>query len=321
VALGPRPLRTSTERIRQPPSNPRSLAARYITGLDSISVRCLVRSPPRAHVNITSVSAVSNARNLPREPSRMDDLDRLYRRLVQNIRTRQPEYLHIPFTVQELYEQLVPYRHNRRELAIETNQDYEIAVARLLSGERGYVQGNPEMQSALKQELASPTGNPGIFKDHAQTQISLTQAAATAGPTHSATPAVPIKSTSVATAPGSPGEQPADQPTTSAPEAPPSTTQDAPPPSAAVRAAYDTLAPSTAVPITAQPPSASLLSSLAHIDVQSGCRFCGGTLPEDRAVNYCPHCGENLKTQRCPACGAEMDTAWKFCVTCGRRAS
>jgi hypothetical protein len=246
----------------------------------------------------------------------MDALDRLYRRLVQNIRTRQPEYLHIPFTVQELYEQLVPYRHNRRELAIETNQDYEVAVARLLSGERGYVESDPAIQDALKQELASPTGNPGIFKDHAQTQISLSQTAPQ--PVTTTVPMVTDSSNS-ANAPSLPVASPTqDTQVADEPEAPSSSPPSA---SAAVRAAYDTLAPSTTIPATAQPSSASLLSSLSHIDVPIGCRFCGGTLPEDRAVNYCPHCGENLKTQRCPACGAEMDTSWKFCVTCGRRSS
>src|ERR687883_399223 len=66
----------------------------------------------------------------------MDDLDRMFRRLVQNIRNGYPEYLAHPFEVSELYQHLIPYRHNRRELAIDTNQDYEVALCRLLSGER-----------------------------------------------------------------------------------------------------------------------------------------------------------------------------------------
>src|SRR5688572_19101193 len=103
----------------------------------------------------------------------MDDLDRLYRRLIHNIRATRPEYLRIPFTVQELYEQLVPYRHNRRDLAIETNQDYEAAVARLLSGEREYLRTDDAMRDALIRELNSPTGDPGIFKEYAQAQLSL----------------------------------------------------------------------------------------------------------------------------------------------------
>lgn len=103
----------------------------------------------------------------------MDDLDRLFQRLVHNIRFRNPEYLTLPFTVQELYETLVPYRHHRRELGIDTNQDYETALARLLSGERGYVRTDPALQDKLKKELASTNPDPGIFRDDAATQVSL----------------------------------------------------------------------------------------------------------------------------------------------------
>ena len=103
----------------------------------------------------------------------MDDLDRLFQRLVHNIRFRSPEYLTVPFTVQDLYETLVPYRHHRRELGIETNQDYEAAVARLLSGERGYVRTDPELQDKLKKELASVNPDPGIFRDAATTRVTL----------------------------------------------------------------------------------------------------------------------------------------------------
>lgn len=103
----------------------------------------------------------------------MDDLDRLFQRLVHNIRFRNPEYLTVPFTVQELYETLVPYRHHRRELGIETNQDYETAVARLLSGERGYVRTDPKLQEKLQKELASVNPDPGVFRDDAGTRVSL----------------------------------------------------------------------------------------------------------------------------------------------------
>jgi len=233
----------------------------------------------------------------------MDDLDRLYRRLVHNIRASRPEYLEIPFTVRELYEQLVPYRHNRRELAIETNQDYEVAVARLVSGERGYVHADATMQDVLQGEIESPTGDPGIFKEYAEAQISLAP---------------------VAEGARTPVPQPVPQ---AAPAArntsadPPAATPPSTPPSASVTAAFDALAPSASVPSAAPSQAPSLLSSLGPMDVPTGCRFCGGTLPEGREANYCPHCGENLRTRRCPACGAEMDTAWRFCVSCGRKSA
>jgi hypothetical protein len=103
----------------------------------------------------------------------MDDLDRLFQRLVHNIRNGHAEYLSVPFTVQELYDTLVPYRHYRRDLGIETNQDYEAAVTRLLAGEKGYVRADKAMQDRLKKELESPHADVGAFRDFAETRISL----------------------------------------------------------------------------------------------------------------------------------------------------
>ncbi|HJQ11916.1 MAG TPA: zinc ribbon domain-containing protein [Gemmatimonadaceae bacterium] len=103
----------------------------------------------------------------------MDDLDRLFQRLVHNIRNGHAEYLSVPFTVQELYDTLVPYRHYRRDLGIETNQDYEAAVTRLLAGEKGYVRADKAMQDRLKEELESPHADVGAFRDFAETRISL----------------------------------------------------------------------------------------------------------------------------------------------------
>jgi len=231
----------------------------------------------------------------------MDDLDRLHRRLVHNVRATRPEYLKIPFSVRELYEQIVPYRHNRRELAIETNDDYETAVARLLSGERGYVVADPVMQESLRRELASPTGDPGVFKDYADASVTLTAAAELA-----LTPVLGTLAAGMKT-PASINERTEEREEMSA--------------SQGALAAFDAMSPATVTPSVTPPPVPTLLESLSSIEVPTGCRFCGGTLPEGRETNYCPHCGENLRTRRCPACGSEMDTSWKFCVTCGRAAT
>lgn len=230
----------------------------------------------------------------------MDDLDRLHRRLVHNIRATRPEYLTIPFSVRDLYEQIIPYRHNRRELAIETSDDYETAIARLLSGERGYIVADSAMQESLRRELASPTGDPGIFKDYADATITLTAAA------QSAQTPVPGTTAAGMNTPESIDERGATSDEISA--------------GRSAVAAFDAMSPSTVAPSAPTTPVPSLLDSLSSVDVPTGCRFCGGTLPEGRESNYCPHCGENLRTRRCPACGAEMEMSWKFCVTCGRAA-
>jgi hypothetical protein len=103
----------------------------------------------------------------------MDDLDRLFQRLVHNIRNGHAEYLSVPFTVQELYDTLVPYRHYRRDLGIDTNQDYEAAVTRLLSGEKGYIRADQTMQDRLKKEMSSANADVGAFRDYAEARISL----------------------------------------------------------------------------------------------------------------------------------------------------
>src|SRR6267378_1417132 len=88
-----------------------------------------------------------------------DDLDRLFERLVRVLADEAPGRLAVPFPAAEVYERLVPYRSNRSALKVATHQDYEMAVLRLLSGERGYVSLDPaEVQEALRREAAEVGG-------------------------------------------------------------------------------------------------------------------------------------------------------------------
>ena len=48
------------------------------------------------------------------------------------------------------------------------------------------------------------------------------------------------------------------------------------------------------------------------------CRYFGSLLPRGRAVSFCPYCGQDLTVRQCPACSAELDLGWRFCVCCGR---
>ena len=225
----------------------------------------------------------------------MDDLDRVFHRLVSNIRHRHSEYLTLPFTVQELYETLIPYRHHRRELGIETNQDYEIAVARLLSGERDYLLADQAMREKLLSELKSGHGDPGAFREFAASKVSLAPEA--------------LRRIRALTAAGG-EDEPAETPASSTP-------------SPAINKNFPVGSPAADASPGESPKSApaAALSSMMNAAVPEGCRFCGGTLPEGRAVIYCPHCGNNLSVSRCPACGSELEKGWKFCVTCGRGVS
>ena len=103
----------------------------------------------------------------------MDELDRMYRRLVQNIRAGFPDLLTRAFEVSLIYQQIIPYRLNRRELGLDSNDEYELALLRLLSGERGLVTGDDEMQRALRAELESPNPDLSAFRAYATSTVAL----------------------------------------------------------------------------------------------------------------------------------------------------
>ena len=244
----------------------------------------------------------------------MDELDRIYRRLVQNLRTNFPDLLGRPFEVAELYTTLIPYRHNRRELELDTNQDYEHALLRLLSGERGYLIGDPQMQGDLRTELESSNPDLTKFRAYSTTMVSVapdgartTDPPAVRRPGSGGSAAIPSTA-----APPPVAQAMADRPTLGVPEQP--SARPAPPRSAAAP-------PAAPPPPAAAAPQPTLAATGQRSIVASGtCRYCRGELPEGRNITFCPHCGQNLTVVNCPACGTELDVGWKFCTTCGRAA-
>ncbi|MBC7789758.1 MAG: zinc ribbon domain-containing protein [Anaerolineae bacterium] len=281
----------------------------------------------------------------------MDDLDRLYNRLVENIRSSYPEYMSRPFEVSELYQTLVPYRHNRRELQIDTNGDYEIALLRLLAGERGYLQGESAMHDMVKRELATPNPNSAIFREFAARQVSLgAEVARTsareeprAEPVREQRPireqaaelpyasdippryeeavsrSQPISSRDYAFGSGASSQSAASAAVAppASPATPPSFT--ASPPASTQMPASSQASTSAQIPTPAQAAPASPARGSVQSGVVGGqCRYCSGALPSGRRTVYCPHCGQNLTIQRCPACATELEMGWKHCITCGR---
>jgi hypothetical protein len=235
----------------------------------------------------------------------MDEIDRIFRLLVETIRSQEPELLTRPFEVADLYQSLLPYRLHRRELALETNSDYEMALLRLLSGERGYLVGDDEMQEALRRELSTPNPDPGAFRAYAMSHVSLSaeavrrldQGAQRGAPASAAPPAPPP--------PPPRGPQPPPLP-----HAPP------PPPASASPVIAPMRSPVSSPSLQstmAAPPRSTTAEALG-----GRCRYCSGVLPQGRRLTYCPHCGQNLTVQHCPACNTELEVGWKFCTTCGR---
>ena len=77
----------------------------------------------------------------------MENVERMYRHLVRTIRTSFPQYLSQPFEVGDLYQTILPYRLHRRELGLETNQDYEHTLVDLLKGANGYLVVDERMEA------------------------------------------------------------------------------------------------------------------------------------------------------------------------------
>src|SRR3989475_10555712 len=108
-----------------------------------------------------------------------DDLDRLFERLVRVLADEAPGRLAVPCPAGEVCGRLVPSRSNRSALKVATHQDYEMAVLRLLSGERGYVSLDPaEVQEALRREAAEVNPDPGLFRQFPDAVLSLNRLAA-----------------------------------------------------------------------------------------------------------------------------------------------
>ena len=235
----------------------------------------------------------------------MDELDRIYRRLAQNIRAGFPELLTRPFEVSQIYQQIMPYRLNRRELGFDTNEDYELALTQMLSGARGMLLGDEEMQRALRKQLESPNPDLSAYRAFATSMVSLSPDALRA---LDAQPAVRSSSLS-GPAPAitrAPGEQAvlaarATEEVGGAQRRVP----EPPPPLGSRAGAHSAARPAAPAPVT-------------RAATADECRYCGGTLPEGKKIVFCPHCGHDLTIQHCPACNTELDVGWKYCITCGR---
>jgi DNA-directed RNA polymerase subunit RPC12/RpoP len=202
----------------------------------------------------------------------MDELTRFARQLVERLATR-PEGIKRPVSVAEVRKTFLPYRAQRRALGLESVEDYETVLLRLVAEERGYVKTSPPAAAErCREELAQTNPDLGVLEEVADSTIQLTSLAA--GKVVSDGQAEPVSPS-----PAAPRE---------ASQAP------APPPA----------------PVEPSPAPAATRS-------EKTCRFCHGVLPLRRTATFCPHCGERLIPLTCGRCGAEFESEWKHCITCG----
>src|SRR5512140_847218 len=251
----------------------------------------------------------------------------MFRHLVRTIRSRFPQYLSQPFDVSELHQTILPYRHNRRELALESNEDYEITLTELLSGARDYMIVDDPMRDALRAELASVNPDPGAFKQFSTARVAISPAALRSltvgageesGPLSASTPTAPAASRPAQAPPPPPPPRQAPAPP---PVAPPVAA--APPAPPAPRTSRPSV-PMQSIPETPRTSNPAVMSVGMRTVVQKAddrCSSCGEVITPGRPITFCPHCGQNLTTMNCQACGSELELGWKFCPACGRPAS
>ena len=208
----------------------------------------------------------------------MTDLERLYRRLVQQLAATDPARLHRPLPLDEIVHSLVPYRANRRALGVDTSEEYELMLMRLCAGEAGLVRTEPEEARArFAAELGS--ANPDLAALHSFESVLIT-----------------LRPEPLSRVLDSPDAELEAEPA-ALPEIPGLT---------ALAGPGDADGPD---------PEPETIPEPRH---PSRCAYCGGRLPSGRAVNFCPHCGEDQTVALCPECRSGVEPGWKHCVNCGR---
>ncbi len=228
-----------------------------------------------------------------------DPLDRLFRCLVDNLAALDADALVRPFPVTDIADRLVPYRTHRKALGVDTGEDYEMAVLRLVAGEGGYVDVFPaEVREVFANEVAASNPETGIFRQFPEATALLApervaEVRGGALPAASA-PAPVVEPEAVFTpAPGLEDAAPADD------------AEGERPPFMLAEEAED----EASRPVTRP----------REMTASTPCSYCGASLPVGRAVLFCPHCGQNVGVVHCRSCGSELDVGWTFCITCGQK--
>lgn len=205
-------------------------------------------------------------------------------------------------SVGDLLDRTFPYRSARRTLQLESSEDYELCVLRLVSEEGGLVETSPaeagEMARATLAEKIPDLDQLQLlrsalvtFSDDAVSRLDgvrpLPQAMA---------------SEAEVSEEASTGEETPDRgviPIRRHAESAGST--EAPPPTRA--------APS-------EPPPA-FLTGVAFTPPDGACWQCSTPLPTGRRVNFCVDCGADQRAPQCLACGSVVERHWKHCPECG----
>ena len=238
-----------------------------------------------------------------------DELDRLFECLVEAL--SQDARLAVPFPAADLYERLVPYRSNRSRLKVATHQDYEMTVLRLLAGERGLVQLDPpDVREGMQREVTATNPDTSFFRNFPEARVMINRFAAERV----------LRGDAAGYAPPTAVREPeaeSEREGVEEEEEPISWTSENPIPPV-IFPTVDQADVEDAPGFEPNAPAFELADAEDSVPPRQ-CPYCGGSLPANRKVNFCPHCGQPPSGElKCPACGSEVDVGWAYCIGCGR---
>jgi hypothetical protein len=268
-------------------------------------------------------------------------LTRFHKALVRELHARNPEHVHAPFTVAEIYQNLVPYRTHRDELGVEMNADYEHALLRLLAGEGDLLSiESTTARKEIREELDTPNPNTGLYRDFAAADVRLNP-----------------EKLDVAFLDEIAGEATPEAAEDSAPEPDDEEIMEEEMEEDVIEGdvSEEGVAESDFQALEVEPIGANLASPQegeeevaseevtvevsddteglgveedAVVDLEEdgdeedqppfeNCPWCREELPQQARVRFCPFCGSNVRLVPCPACGEELRLNWRFCIACG----
>jgi hypothetical protein len=219
----------------------------------------------------------------------MDELTRFARVLVERLGTQPGATAAQPVSVQAIRKEILPYRSERKNLGLSSVEDYETVLLRLVAEERGFVKtAPPDTAERCRTILAAPNPDLGVLEEIADTTIQFTSLAA--GPVFEQT------------------------------DVPAAGRQDGRAGSTEMREPSKLKASDRIRPPPAPEPSPSAEATGRPAVLPTGrqaCPHCSGALPGSRTVVFCPWCGLRLIPLLCERCGAEFESGWRHCITCG----
>lgn len=252
-------------------------------------------------------------------------LERFHRALIEEIQTQRPEYLASPFTVAEIYQNLVPYGSHRDRIGVEINGDYEAALLRLLAGEGGYLILDSEAAlREIRSELETPNPNTALYREFAAVDVRLNQAYLDLASSPLDDRPELVRAVESEDSPTIADLAPSEETAASSIEIVPPGADlfgdvpiDPPPVAPTTPAPRTPLAPEFVGHVRALARAGIGPDAAATAAGTGACQWCSEPLPSRAGVNFCPFCGSDLSLVPCRACGSELEMGWRFCVSCG----